>query len=57
MNIDLPFLYRIRLANFECSGHALMIETDSHLNIDCRVRLCLQRNAYAIEEELHFPLA
>ena len=57
MKIDLPFLYRIRLANFGCSGHALMIETGSHLYIDCRVRLYLQRNAYTIEEELHFPLA
>ena len=57
LKIDLPFLYRKILANFRCSGHCLMIEKGRHQDVDRSLRfcqICLQRNAYVVEDELHF---
>lgn len=57
LKIDLPFLYRIILAKFRCSGHCLMIEKGRHQDVDRSLRfcqICLQRNAYVVEDEFHF---
>ena len=41
LKTDLPFLYELHvLANYRCSGHALMIEIGRHFIIDFHVRFC-----------------
>ena len=55
--LDLSFKYRNALAKFRCSSHSLMVEKGRHMNLDRPYRncpLCVQRNAYVLEDEYHF---
>ena len=47
----------IRISNFRCSSHCLMIEKGRSQNFEHSLRfcpLCLRPNAYVIEDEFHF---